>query len=249
MAEWLSKKLGAIYAELYRRFGPDTFTSEDVAEISGSEAGGRVALLRMRKAGTVYIHEKRPKKWLYRLAEPDTYLLSVSKMIKNLEKIPQQRYSRLIGVFCTEVLRAGIGLKSVVLFGSVARGNAKPDSDVDLLIVSDAFKSLGEAIDRLVEVEYSQRVSRELEWLENNGISTHLSFHPMNTHTLQKHPPIILDIVEEGIAVIDDGTFEREAEKVRTRMKGLGARRIWLTGDEWVWILKPDAKIGEVIEI
>ena len=249
MAEWLSRKLGALYAELYRRFGPNTFTSNDITEMLGSEAAGRVALLRMRKAGAIYVHEKRPKKWLYRLVEPDTYLLSVGKVIKNLENIPQQRYSRLVGIFCTEALRENIGLKSIVLFGSVARGSAKLDSDVDLLIVSDTFKSLGEAIDRLVDVEYSPRVARELEWLENNGISTHISFHPINTHSLQNHPPIILDIVEEGITLVDDGTYEREAEKMRARMRALGAKRIWLTGDEWAWLLKPDAKIGEVIEI
>ncbi len=249
MAGWLSRKLGGLYAELYRRFGPNTFTSNDVAEIVGSGAAGRVALLRMRRAGAVYVHEKGPKKWLYRLAEPDTYLLSVGKAIKNLENIPQQRYSRLVGIFCTEVLRGNIGVKSIVLFGSVARGSARPDSDVDLLIVSDAFKSLGEAIDRLVDVEYSPRVAGELEWLENNGISTHLSFHPISTHTFKKHPPIILDIVEEGIAIVDDGTYEKEVEKVKARMRELGAKRIWLAEDEWVWLLKPDAEIGEVIEI
>ncbi|MEM0481529.1 MAG: nucleotidyltransferase domain-containing protein [Nitrososphaerota archaeon] len=249
MAEWLQRKLGTLYAELYRKVGRNTFTSIDVAEILGSEGAGRVALIRMRRAGAVYVHEKRPKKWLYRLAEPEAYLLSVGKVIKNLENIPQQRYSRLIGVFCTEVLKENIGVKSIVLFGSVARGNARLDSDIDLLIVSDAFKSLGEAIDRLVDVEYSPRVARELEWLESNGISTHLSFYPINTHTLQQHPPIILDIIEEGIAIIDDGTYEKEVEKMRARMRELSTKRIWLARDEWVWLLKPDAKIGEVIEI
>ncbi len=249
MARWLSQRLGTLYAEIYQRFGPETFTSSDVAEIMGKKGAARTALLRMRKAGAVYVHEKKTRKWLYRLADPETYLLSIAGIIRNLEKIPQQRYSRLIGIFSTEVIKRNIGIKSIVLFGSVARGNARQDSDVDLLILSDAFKSLGEAVDKLVDIEYSPRVVQEMEWLENNGVSTHLSFHPVSSHTLQMHPPIILDIIDEGIPIIDDGTYRIEAKKIKARMNELGAKRIWLTRDEWVWILKPDAKIGEVIEI
>ncbi|MEM3819730.1 MAG: nucleotidyltransferase domain-containing protein, partial [Nitrososphaerota archaeon] len=134
-------------------------------------------------------------------------------------------------------------------FGSVARGNAGQDSDVDLLIISDAFRSLGEALDKLVDLEYSSRVAQEMEWLENNGVSTHLSFHPLSSRMLQAHPPIVLDIVDEGITIVDDGTYKMEAMKIMRRMRELGAKRIWLAENEWVWILKPDAKIGEVIEI
>ena len=249
MAKWLSQRLGTLYAELYRRFGPETFTSSDVAELLGKDGAARTALIRMREAGAAYVHEKKPRRWLYRLADPEVYLLSVAGIIKNLEKIPQQRYSRLIGIFCTEAIKRNIGIRSVVLFGSVARGSARQDSDIDLLIVSDAFKSLGEALDKLVDLEYSPRVAQEMEWLENNGISTHLSFHPLNSRMLQAHPPIILDIIDEGIIVVDDGTYKMEAIKVRRRMRELGAKRIWLTENEWVWVLKPDAKIGEVIEI
>ncbi|MEM1584022.1 MAG: nucleotidyltransferase domain-containing protein [Nitrososphaerota archaeon] len=249
MAKWLSQRLGALYAELYRKFGPETFTSSDVAELLRDDGAARMALVRMREAGAVYVHEKKPRSWLYRLADPETYLLSVAGIIRNLEKIPQQRYSRLIGIFGNEAIKRNIGIKSIVLFGSVARGNAGQDSDVDLLIISDAFRSLGEALDKLVDLEYSSRVAQEMEWLENNGVSTHLSFHPLSSRMLQAHPPIVLDIVDEGITIVDDGTYKMEAMKIMRRMRELGAKRIWLAENEWVWILKPDAKIGEVIEI
>ncbi len=249
MANWLSRRLGTLYAELYQKFGPEIFTSSDVAEILGKNGAARTALIRMRRAGAVYVHEKKPRRWLYRLADPESYLLSIARTIRNLEKIPQQRYCRLLGIFSAEVIKRKIGIKSIVLFGSVARGSARQDSDIDLLMVSDTFKSLGEAVDRLVDIEYSPRVLQEIEWLENNGVSTHLSFHPVSSHMLRLHPPIILDIIDEGIPIIDDGTYRMEAKKIRERMKELGAKRIWLAEDEWVWILKPDAKIGEVIEI
>ncbi|MCS7145297.1 MAG: nucleotidyltransferase domain-containing protein [Nitrososphaerota archaeon] len=249
MVRWLSNRLGTLYARLYHKFGAEGFTSGDVAELLRGGGAARVALLRLREAGVVYVHEKTPRGWIYRLADPDVYLLSVAGVLRNLEKIPQQRYSRLVGAFSIEAMRNDIGLRSIVVFGSVARGSAGVDSDVDLLIVLDGFKSLGKTVDRLVSIEYSPRVARELEWLEEKGISTHLSFHPISSQTLRKHPPIMLDVVEEGIAVVDDGTYGREVRRMKARMKELGASRVWLTDEEWVWVLKPDAKVGEVIEL
>lgn len=241
--------IGRLYAKLYRRINMGTFTSSDLVDLAGGRVAARVAVKRMRKAGAAYLHEKTPRRWIYRLADPETYILSVSGAIRNLEKIPQQRYSRLLGIFCAELIRRSLGIKSVVLFGSVARGKARQDSDVDLLIVTDKYKSAGEAIDRLVEVEYSDKVAQELAWLEENGIPTHISFHPMTSETLRKHPPLLLDIVDEGIILIDDGTYAKEAKKIKAKMRELGSKRIWLNDDEWVWVLKPYVKLGEVIEL
>ncbi|MEM4281556.1 MAG: nucleotidyltransferase domain-containing protein [Candidatus Caldarchaeum sp.] len=249
MAVWLSRRLGILYSKLYHKFRAEAFTSRDLAELVGKTGAARIALLRLRKAGAVYVHEKRAGGWFYRLADPDVYILSLAGALRNIEKIPQQRYCRLVGIFSVELLKANVGVRSLILFGSVARGNAKKDSDVDVLVVSDMFKSLGEAVDRLVEVEYSPRVIQELEWLENNGVYTHLSFHPISSATLRKHPPIILDVVDEGIVVVDDGTYMKEARIIKAKMKTLGAARIWLAENEWVWVLKPDAKVGEVIEL
>lgn len=38
---------------------------------------------------------------------------------------------------CFEVMHAALPLRQVILFGSHARGQARPDSDVDLCLVSD----------------------------------------------------------------------------------------------------------------
>jgi hypothetical protein len=41
-----------------------------------------------------------------------------------------------------EVLRDQLGAERVLLFGSHARGNAAPDSDYDIIVVSDHFRSI-----------------------------------------------------------------------------------------------------------
>ncbi|MEN3048039.1 MAG: hypothetical protein ABDH63_04575 [Candidatus Caldarchaeales archaeon] len=105
------------------------------------------------------------------------------------------------------------------------------------------------AVDALVDIEYSLRIARELVWFKERGISTHLSFHPLSVEAPRRHPPILLEVVEEGITVLDDGTFGREARRVKVRMKERGSTRIWLADNKWVWLLKPGSKIGEVIEL
>jgi predicted nucleotidyltransferase len=47
----------------------------------------------------------------------------------------------------------GLGVRSLELFGSVARGDARPDSDVDLLV----------EFDRLIGLFHFARVQRRLE--------------------------------------------------------------------------------------
>ncbi|MEA3401232.1 MAG: nucleotidyltransferase domain-containing protein [Armatimonadota bacterium] len=46
----------------------------------------------------------------------------------------------------------GERLKGLYLFGSRARGDAEPDSDVDVAVVLDDFDSAFEEIDRMAEV-------------------------------------------------------------------------------------------------
>jgi len=46
----------------------------------------------------------------------------------------------------------------------------------------------------------------------------------------------------------DTGILKEELERIRCRLKELGARKV-KTGDSWFWILKPDVKLGEEVEL
>lgn len=72
----------------------------------------------------------------------------------------------------------GDRLKGVYVYGSYARGEERPDSDIDVMIVLDDYQSYGKEIDRTGELvsklslEYGISISRvimkEVQWKESD---------------------------------------------------------------------------------
>ena len=52
----------------------------------------------------------------------------------------------------------------------------------------------------------------------------------------------------DAVILHDEGILSEELEKLKRRLKELGAKKI-RTGDTWFWILKPDLKLGEELEL
>jgi predicted nucleotidyltransferase len=142
-------------------------------------------------------------------------------------------------------------LISVVVFGSVARGQSDPSSDTDIILVgSDMPRSLSERMDLLAKllVEFSK--SEICQELNQKGLNTWVQFHPLRMEEAKLHRPIYLDVVEDGIIIYDKGDFiKRVMEGFRSKLEALGARRVFLEDGSWYWDLKPGMKRGEVIEV
>lgn len=149
----------------------------------------------------------------------------------------------------TEVRRFyGDRLVSVVLFGSAARETQRFDSDIDVLIVA---KDLPRG--RMKRVREFDAIERELEpFLQDlaaMGIQTYLSAIIKSPEEAEVGSPLFLDMVEDANILYDkDGFFSRRLERLRKRLKELGSKRIW-KGNAWYWVLKPDYKPGDVIEL
>lgn len=129
---------------------------------------------------------------------------------------------------------------SIVIFGSFARGDVREGSDLDVLIV---VEDLHEE-DRL-------RLSAFLSSSINPppGFPSPVSPIVLTVDEVKRHPPILLDMVEDSIIVYDRENFMRRVlEDLRRKLSEIGARRV-KTREGWYWILKPDAKLGEVVEI
>jgi predicted nucleotidyltransferase len=139
-------------------------------------------------------------------------------------------------------------LVSLVLFGSTARGTSGPDSDVDLLIVSEGLPE-----GRVARVREFMAVERQLEAevraARLAGWNVELSPVFKTPAEVQQGSPLFLDMLDDAQLLYDREDFMRHAlDLLRARLAALGARRIW-RGNAWYWDLKPDYRPGDVFEI
>ena len=140
-------------------------------------------------------------------------------------------------------------LVSVVLFGSVARGEASELSDVDLLIVCEElpgsrwkrYALFHQAVASLAGI--LEKLARQHYYPE---------FRPVlkTRREAEVHTPLYLDMAEDAWILYDrDGFFAGVLAGLRQRLAELGARRVFLGDGSWYWDLKPDYRFGEIFEI
>ena len=133
---------------------------------------------------------------------------------------------------------------SLVLYGSVARGEARKDSDVDLILVLDDPPT-----------QYYKRTERLMKVLDEveRNVGENITFlNPIvfsKTEAMENRY-LFLDIVEDGKILYDrDGFFRERLSTLKRRLQELGSKKVYLEDGSWYWVLKPDLKIGEVFEL
>lgn len=147
-------------------------------------------------------------------------------------------------------LRERLKVRSIVLFGSVARGEERQRSDIDIIAVSDSFpESYSARLDLLTPI--FQEVKSKESYLQLLKAGYHLSFIavPYRPEDLIETPPLLLDVTEDGIILYDDGLMQQKLAELKERLRTLGSKRIRTRSGKWYWILKPDLKPGEIIQI
>jgi predicted nucleotidyltransferase len=142
----------------------------------------------------------------------------------------------------------GEDLMAVACFGSVARGEVGPTSDLDLYVVTrnrvaGLLDPRLRAVKRLRETPEYQALAREGYQPDPMPI-----FH--TAAKLATHPWILLDIADHGVILYDpEGILARELEAVRRRLRELGSKRIERADGSWYWDLKPDWRPGETVAL
>jgi predicted nucleotidyltransferase len=139
-------------------------------------------------------------------------------------------------------------LVSVVVFGGVARGTARRDSDLDILIiVEDLPKSRLERLAQYLRAE--ENIDPLLDRLLTDGYAILITPILKTREEARKASPLYLDMTEDAVIVYDkDSFFENVLLRLREELSKLGSERVWL-GKKWYWVLKKDSKVGEVVVI
>jgi len=119
----------------------------------------------------------------------------------------QEKYEKALMVFRDSVVNElGDHVCSIVAYGSVARGESRDDSDIDVLVVGRGKEIFHRVSEIGYEVDYENRFEtfitpiyftiEELEYRVKVGL------------------PFIYEVLRGGVILYDDGTFKRIREKV-----------------------------------
>ena len=118
--------------------------------------------------------------------------------------------------FASKLLEKGFGLRSLVLFGSRARGDHLRTSDADVLLILETDEDFLKRIRRLSDF-----------WCWESGIPIEpFPYTPEEVvHLINKGSITIYDALEHGVVIYDDGTFARLRAKFREALEKGVVRR------------------------
>jgi hypothetical protein len=159
------------------------------------------------------------------------------------------RLYEIANQYCRALQRhMGDKLVTVGLFGSVARNEATPFSDIDLLLIIEGLpRGRFARLDLLEAV--NDEIDPHLERLREEDIFSDICPILKTPEEAKRPTPLYLDMVEDLQSLYDRENFFFDIlNQVRDSLKKLGARRQSL-GSFRYWELKPDYKPGEIFEI
>ncbi len=142
----------------------------------------------------------------------------------------------------------GERLVALALFGSVARGTMRPDSDIDLFLVAEPLPADRAA--RMAEFErLDAALAEPLAAARSAGVHTVLSPVIKTPSEMRAGSFLHLDLPDEARVLYDPrGVLRAYFDELAARLRALGARRV-RRGGGYYWLLKPDYRWGDRIEL
>jgi uncharacterized protein len=243
---WVPQWLGRVHAELAESFGYRPFTSVEARRRLGAgSARTNLALSRLARAG-----------WLGHLAQ-GWYVAIPARAIQSAlatgwdVRLKDQDFYPTLGVVVGRILELlGPRLTALALFGSAARGEQRPESDVDLLVVAD-FDS-DQPLTWLESLRPVREVSEAIAFRQWEQSRTYhaVQMVPFRPEQLADPGPLFLDLTEDAILIEDGrGALDQVLARLRSRLERLGARRLRDQLGYRYWELSPSAKAGQTVEV
>lgn len=164
-----------------------------------------------------------------------SYTKEYYKLVKRLKEISIDFY--------------GERLISIAIFGSVAKDRFRPDSDIDILIVAENLPK--GRIKRVEEFEENieNTLSGDIKMLAKSSIYPYLSPIIKNREEVNLGSPLFLDMTEDVKILYDrDNFFQNYISDLKARLNKLGSKKVFFKGG-YYWLLKPDYKPGDIIEL
>lgn len=142
----------------------------------------------------------------------------------------------------------GDRLKALAIYGSVARGTMRPDSDIDVLIVADALAASRAA--RMDEFEQIDRLlADKISSARAAGVQTTVMPNLKTPAELRAGSLLYLDMTDQARILHDpEGILRGYLDDLAQRLRAMGARRVPFGGG-YYWELKPGFRWGDRIEI
>jgi predicted nucleotidyltransferase len=176
-------------------------SGREARELAGvrSQSGAQQALVQLARLGVLHQERIRGAR-LYRV-NPQHHLLP---LIRALFEAEQQRASMLRDVVRQQLESKALQSRVhfVVLFGSVARGEARPDSDVDLLVVTAAARFNARVDDAMHDV--AERAERTL----GVRLSALVMALPRLRQRYRAGDPLLHNIDAEGRVLFGGGSLQ-----------------------------------------
>lgn len=238
-----------LYGRIVSEFGLTEFGLKDLKRALRERFSVRTPLSltihRMCRAGLL----ERVARGRYRAVHPTILSLSWAGF-KGLSRVKQRDYIPMISLAISRFIEClGGKLRAIVLYGSIARGKALPESDIDLLIVAEGLpQSYSERVKWLRNILRGLEEFR-IELWKKKGLYPLIDVIALTPEEAEVNNPVYLDMVEEALILFDRGFIRKKLEALRDRLRALGARRVEAPSGGWYWELKSDIRPGEVVEL
>jgi predicted nucleotidyltransferase len=126
-----------------------------------------------------------------------------------IKSVPTKRGKTISDVRQKLIDKLGNMINSIVIYGSVARGDARDDSDIDIFVVikdHDLFRSVS---DIGYSVDMKNRTHTSYFWATPREV----------IRMAKNHSPFIDGVAAEGIVLYDRGTFRRLRKRLAAKSR------------------------------